>query len=224
MKYINPHHKITSWVAIVIVISVGTFFTYFIWAGANESWGYDYIYPQFNEKISRLITSVETLGWKTHRDEGYGFQLRHPDKYSKTISTIATNSVLGTPGNPVAGASVGPLIFIKADTAKLRKAADAKFNFYWNFKGQYESPDEYCNKGVVQNTNLDIRVASCLIVGKKTNYALIKGKTFDIFVDGSTSGFDKTLLDTYGPAGKAISQAELTQILSTFEFITPSAN
>ncbi len=222
-KKFNPHHKITSWVAIVIIASIGSFFVYMIWANANESWGYDYVYPEFHKKITKLITKVETIGWKTHRDEGYGFELRHPAKYVKTINIIASNSVLGSSSNPVPGASIGPLVFVKAETSAMRKLADSKFNLYWNYKGQNESPKDYCNKGVVENTSLDIRVASCLIAGKKANYALIKGKSFDIFVDGSSSGFDQTLLTEYGSAGVEVTQAELVQILSTFKFVTPAA-
>lgn len=222
MGKINPNRKVTSWVAIVITAVIGSFFVYMIWVKANESWGHDYVYPQINRKITKLITKVETVGWKTHRDEGYGFELRHPSKYSKTISVIAQNSSLGTQANPIHGASIGPLVFVKADTASLKQKAEAKFNSFWNHKGKNESPSDYCDKGIIENTKLDIRTASCLSGDKKSNYALIKGSAFDVFVDGATSGFDKTLLDTYGGAGAQVSKEEFTQILSTFKFITPS--
>ena len=58
------------------------------------------------------------------------------------------------------------------------------------------------------------------IGGKKVNYAYIKGKTFDMFVDGASSGYDKLLINAYGQAGTAVSQAEFVQILSTFEFLS----
>jgi hypothetical protein len=222
MGKINPQHKITSWVAVVIIASIGSFFVYMIWANANESWAYEYVYPQFNKRITKIITKVSTIGWKTHRDEGYGFELKHPAKYSGTIDIIAQNSILGTSASPVPGASIGPLIFIKADTSSLKNKADTKFNTFWNKKGKNESPTDYCDKGVVQNTSLDIRVASCLSNGKKANYALIQGNTFDMFVDGSTSGFDEKLISTYGLAGNAVSKEEFVQILSTFKFITPT--
>jgi hypothetical protein len=217
MKYVNfLGHKITSWVAIVIIAAFGAFFVYFIWANANESWGYDYVYPQLQQNATKLLTSVSTVGWKTHLDEGYGFELRHPAKYSKTISEVAANSVLGT----YPGATIGPLVFVKVEDTSLRQLANSKFNVYWNYKGRNESPKDYCNKGVVDNAKLDIRVASCVKGTTKTNYALIRGGGYDIFVDGASSGYNDVLLKAYGQAGNAVSAAEFTQILSTFKFLS----
>lgn len=210
-RFLNK--EITSWVAIVIIAAFGAFFVYFIWASANESWGYDYVYPSFNKRVTKLITRVETVGWKTYRDDGYGFQLRHPQKYSETVSTIVSNSILGLPGT-----TVGPLVFIKADTANLKQIASEKFNYYWNYKERNESPTNYCSKSIVDNKDLSIKVVSCVVGSKKTNYALIKGTSFDIFVDGSTSGYDSKLIKKYGSAGETVSKEELVQILSTFEF------
>lgn len=208
-------HEITSWVAIVIIAAFGTFFVYFIWASANESWGYDYVYPSFNKRVNKLITQVETIGWKTYKDDGYGFEVRHPARFSPTVSNIVSSSILGSIG----GTSVGPLVFIKADTANLKQIANSKFNYYWNYAGQSESPSNYCTKGAVSHTGIEVRIASCSVGAKNTNYAHIKGKTFDVFVDGSTSGYDKKLIDTYGQAGSAVSKDEFIQIMSTFEFV-----
>ncbi len=217
-KYINPHHHVTPWVAMIIIAAISATMGYFIWANANESWGYDYVYPEFNKKISRILTQTQTIGWKTYRDEGYGFQVSHPSKFSDTVSSVVANSILGAGQKTVPGTSVGPLIFIKADSAELRKLATTKFNVYWNYASRLESPKDYCSKGVIENTNLDIRVASCDKDGKKSNYAIIKGTNFDIFVDGATSGYNKNLLDAYGPAGN-MSQTEFTQIISTLKLI-----
>ncbi len=214
-KYFNPHHHITPWVAMVIIAAIGSTFVYFIWASANESWGYDYVYPEFNKKVTRFLTKTQTIGWKTYSDEGYGFQLSHPAKYSDTVSTIVTSSILGA----IPGTTVGPLVFTKVSSVEMRNLANSKFNVYWNYKGRQESPKDYCDKGVIDSKNLDIRIASCLKNGVKSNYALIKGKSFDIFVDGSTSGYNKALLDAYGKAGTAVSQTEFVQIISTLKLI-----
>jgi hypothetical protein len=187
---------------------------YFIWANANESWGYEYVYPQFNRTITKLITKSQTVGWKTYRDDGYGFTISHPAKYSGTVSTVVASSALGN----YPGTSVGPLIFVKADTSQMKALAQSKFNVYWNYKSKIESPTDYCSKGIIENTNLDIRVASCVKGNVKSNFAIINGKNIEMFVDGSTSGGNKALLDAYGNAGSAVSQTEFVQILSTFKF------
>ncbi|MEQ1500170.1 MAG: hypothetical protein ABL917_02215 [Parcubacteria group bacterium] len=214
-KYLNPHHHITPWVAMVIISAIGATFGYFIWTNANESWGYEYVYPEFNKKVTNFLTKTQTVGWKTYHDEGYGFQLNHPAKYSATVGNIVASSALG----PIPGTSVGPLIFTKVDTASMRQLANEKFNTFWNYRSRQESPKDYCDKGVIQNTSIDIRIASCTKNGTKSNYALIKGKYYDIFVDGSTSGYDKNLLDTYKSAGTAVSQTEFVQIISTLKLI-----
>lgn len=222
MGKFNPHHPVTSWVAIVIIAAIGSTWVYFIWASANDSWGEE-IYPQYRKTVAKVVAKIETAGWKTYRDEGYGFQVRHPVRYASTVSTIVGNSVLGTDGSPVPGTTVGPLVFIKADTSEMRKIANDKFNVYWNYASHQESPSNYCTQQTIQNISLNIRVAACTVGTKKTNYALVKGKNFDVFVDGGTSGFDKRLTDAYGSAGATVSESELIQILSTFEFVTPKA-
>jgi len=207
--------QVTPWVAILIITAVASFFVYFIWAGANESWASDSVYPTFNLHINKFLTSIETVNWKTHTDDGYGFTLKHPVKYSGTITEIAPNSILG-----IAGASIGPLVFVKLDTTALKNAGNTKFNYYWNYKGINESPKDYCTKGIIPSSKVDIRIVFCVMGSKKSNYAYIKGPKFDMFIDGATNGYDKLLINAYGPAGTAVSQAEFIQILSTFEFLS----
>lgn len=214
-KGLNPHIKITSWVAIVIILSIGSTFTYLIWANANESWVYETVYPKINKKISRAIINIETAGWKTYTDQGYGFSVSHPSKYSQTVSEIAPTSAIG-----VAGTTVGPIIFVRADTTALKNLADAKFNKYWNYLEKSESPNAYCRKQVMESSQgFDIKMAFCLIGGKEERYALIEGGEVTIFVDGYSGGSSQKIKDAYGTPSKAMSQNEFTQILSTFEFI-----
>ena len=209
------HRHITPWVAMVIIAGIGATFTFLIWANAHQSWGYEFVYPQLNAKVSRLLTNIETLGWKTYSDESYGFKVSHPAKYSDTVSNIVKSSILNAPGT-----SVGPLIFIKADTQNLKTAANNRFDRYWNYMSQAESPTNYCRKQVIEGIyGSEFRVVFCLINNKEERFAHIKGQKYDVFVDGYTSGYDKTLIDTYGTASKAMSQSEFTQILSTFSFI-----
>jgi hypothetical protein len=214
-KGFNPHIKVTSWVAIVIILSIGSTFTYLIWANANESWLYETAYPSINKKISRAIINIETAGWKTYNDQGYGFSVSHPSKYSKTVSEIAPSSAINTPGT-----TVGPIVFVNANTPALKAAADAKFNKYWNYMEKSESPNAYCRKQVMESEQgYDIKIVFCLIANKEERYALIETNDRAIFVDGYTGGSSKIIKDTYGTPTKAISQGEFTQILSTFKFI-----
>jgi hypothetical protein len=213
-KYINPHHKITSWVAFVIIAAIGSTCVYFIWVSANDSWGFDYVYPSFNAKVTKFLTNFETVGWLTHQDLGYGFEVRVPSKYSKTIDIVSQNSLLG-----VSGASIGPLVFVKAESPTMRKLASDTFNHYWNYLEKAESPTNYCRKQILEGADFNIKVVFCLINKKEENYAYIKGKNVDFFIDGFTSGYDKRLKDAYGMAGVTVSQTEFTQILSTFKFV-----
>ena len=207
------HHHITPWVAIVIVAAIAAMAGIVVWMKASESWVYEDIvtnYPRLRKTVSEVITAIGTVSWKTYRDDGYGFEIRHPAKYQKTIGKIV-GSVLGTTKKPVSGASVGPLVFVKAEDAKLRKAADQKFLSYWSNKS--------CVKKAINN-GLDVKLVFCTVDGAAVNYGLAKGTGYDIFVDGYTGGYDEELLKTYGKPGKAVSKAEMLTILSTFKFVS----
>ncbi len=206
------HYHITPWVAMVIIAALAALVAIWLWTKANDSWVYTNDptrYPKLRQSFSKVITAVGTVGWKSYRDDGYGFMLRYPAKYQKTVGSIV-GSVLGTTKAPVFGTSVGPLVFVKVEQTALKNKARAKFNFYW------ESND--CIKKSV-NTGLDIKLVFCEIEGEAINYGLVRGEEFDIFVDGYTAGYDKELLNTYGLPGKSVTPEEMLTILSTFTFL-----
>jgi hypothetical protein len=205
-KYSVGRVHVTPWVALIIFTAVSATFGFFIWMNAHESWLYEDTYtkyPTVRKHVSSLVTTIETVGWKTYRDEGYGFQVRHPSKYQEGVGKIVS-SVFG-----VSATSVGPLTFVKAESLALRTTVNAAFESYWNNKN--------CVKKAV-NTGLDIKLAFCTISGKPANYALVKGDDFDIFVDGYTFGYDKELASLYGGAKNTMSQSEMLTILSSFKF------
>ena len=205
------HHHVTPWAAIVIAAAIAAMAGIAVWMKASESWVYEDIgtrFPRLRKTVSEVITAIGTAGWKTYRDDGYGFQIRHPAKYQKTVGKVA-GSVFGTAKNPVFAASVGPLVFVKAEDAKLRKAANQKFLSYWNNKS--------CLKKAINN-GLDVKLVFCAVGGDAVNYGLAKGTSYDIFVDGYTGGYDQELLKAYGAPGKSVSKSEMLTILSTFKF------
>ncbi len=207
-------HHVTPWVAMVIIAAIAAMAGIVVWTQANESWVYQDVetrYPRLRKAVAEVITAVETVRWQTYRDDGYGFEIRNPAKYQKTVGKIV-GSVLGTKKNPVFGASVGPLVFVKAEKTELRKAASQEFLSYWN--------DKSCIKKAINN-GLDVKLVFCTVNGAAVNYALAKGTNYDIFVDGYTGGNDQELLKAYGTPGKAVSKSEMLTILSTFKFVSP---
>lgn len=78
----SPHHRITPWVALVIVAAIAATVGYLVWAKAHEAWPFDFDGPWSEVKRGGPSTSLGTTGdyagWKTYRNEEYGFEVKYP--------------------------------------------------------------------------------------------------------------------------------------------------
>lgn len=204
-KYSRGFLKVTSWVAIIIIASIAATLGFFIWTSAHESWLYEDQSTRFTivrRGISSVVTTLETVTWKTYRDEQFKFQVRHPAKYQENIGKVVS-SPFG-----VSGTTVGPLVLVKADDTGLKTRLENSFNSFWNNKS--------CVKKAI-NKDLDIKIALCTFSDGEANYALVKGDTSDIFVDGRVFRTNAELASLYTDKNP-MSQDEFLTILSSFKF------
>src|SRR3990167_9223846 len=72
----SGHRHVTAWVALVIVAAIAATAGYLVWAKAHEAWPYDEV--DLSSPSTSLGTASDLAGWKTYRNEEYGFEVRYP--------------------------------------------------------------------------------------------------------------------------------------------------
>ena len=72
----SGHHHITAWVALIIVAAIAATAGYLVWAKAHETWPYDEV--DLSSPSTSLGTTGDVAGWKTYRNEEYGFEFKYP--------------------------------------------------------------------------------------------------------------------------------------------------
>jgi hypothetical protein len=171
---------------------------------------------QENPEPEQIVIS-STSGWKTYDNEKHQFTLKYPANL--TAGSISDNSVLGTFDAPVRGFHVGPLVLVVLKDATLKKDAQDLFNNLYEtasnpkvVDGEAVPPIE-CHTQNVTNTNVvSIRSVSCDGEGGPARYAYIGGKSYDVFVDGYSKGYDNA------NHGEFASTSDYGTLLSTFVF------
>lgn len=169
--------------------------------------------PDPNAQIQADL-DAKTAGWKTYDNTKYSYEVKYPANLS--AGKISTNSVLGDFQNPVPGFDVGPLVFVtlKAD---LRKAGADYFNESYNLAlhplaPTPDGPVVGCTIDKITNPNVQVQSVACTGEGGPARYALIKGKDYDVFVDGYSKGFDSQDNTDFAASSDYIT------LLSTFKF------
>ncbi len=164
-------------------------------------------------------TSVaSTVGWKTYSNDKHAFTVQHPP-YLKA-GAVSDNSVLGTFQVPVRGFHVGPLVLVALKDKSLAKDAMDYFNGVYNAalnpqpQPGAEAGAVVCTVDKIANPNVvSIKSVSCEGEGGPAKYAYITGKSYDVFVDGYSKGYDNS------GSGDFTNTSDYPTILSTFIFV-----
>ncbi|MGC9603417.1 MAG: hypothetical protein ABSF47_03025 [Minisyncoccia bacterium] len=156
----------------------------------------------------KFTSQIDTSGWQTYRNEQYGFEFKYSTPFPN-IGRNALNSELGTVDNPVGGIYFGPLVFVVLQDEQQKTKAESYFQSVYEHGLNSSSPIQE----QVNNPYVQVRLVSF----HGGSYAFIKGEKYDVFMDGSSGGFDKLGSDYFGK----LSHGEMIGVLSTFKFISP---
>ena len=162
------------------------------------------------------VNLSSTVGWKTYTNDKHGFSIQYPS--SLKAGSVSDNSVLGTFQVPVRGLHVGPLVIVALEDKTLKKDAQDYFDSYYNEAQNPRpaapgEPSMACSIDKVTNSQVvGIKSVSCNGEGGAARYAYITGKTYDVFIDGYSKGYDSQ------DNGSIASATDYTTILSTFIF------
>lgn len=178
---------------------------------------------QTNQELDYTITDSQISGWKVYVNNKLGFQLEFPEYYS-TTGKQATNSTFGSADNPVLGVYVGPFVFVRLNSAELKKQAQGYMEIGSAVSqplSDGDMPAPVCKVEIIPNQSAEIKFIYCTGEGGPAYYAYIKGKNSEIFVDGYSCGWNaKDCSDVYGsnPGGYEKSP-DIKEVLKTFKFI-----
>ncbi|MDP3795121.1 MAG: hypothetical protein Q8R13_04325 [bacterium] len=156
--------------------------------------------------------ATDTSNWKTYRNEEYGFALRHPPYLG--AGAPSENSVLGTAEEPVPGIYVGTVVFVIAEDDLLKKAT---IDYFATLKNFADHPEQYqeqvsCVRQAIPKPTVSVELLRC----NRAFYGLIKGGSYDIFVDGYSRGFNTVQAEMMGEFKNF--DKEIGLMLSTFTF------
>lgn len=169
-------------------------------------------------------TSTSIDDWKTYKDERYGFEFKYPDyikdtaPYTEGLSRIDEAAKLWPKyAQNYKGYQnefrIGHDIFTILITPNDRKFGE---EYGLQKDDSYDSPLSMCKTISLENKN--IRAVKCGTEEGSYVSALITGKNFDIFVNGTHSG----ILYYLGIEDNYIKTDDYPYLLSTFKFIEPS--
>jgi|GEM_PF-2950913 hypothetical protein len=154
--------------------------------------------PAANQTTQTPATqnAVIPADWKTYTNDKHGFSVKYPS--AMKAGSVSSNSVLGTYQVPVKGLHVGPLVLIALEDAGLKKQAQDYFAGYYN-EAVNPAPTQpadgpgpiACTLDKVSNSNVvSIKSVTCSGEGGGAKYAYITGKSYDVFIDGYSKGYD----------------------------------
>lgn len=159
-------------------------------------------------------TDVSADGNKIYTDKNRSYSFTYSSNVA--VGAKANNSVLGTADINVPGIYVGNYVFVVADTQTLRNEAEEYFGKLADTAKNPPPvepgfPSIECKLETVENS-VNIQLVSCTGEGGPAVYGLVKGTSYDIFVDGYSRGWDsKATL-------KTLPYDDLKKILQTFKF------
>ncbi|HTL39754.1 MAG TPA: hypothetical protein VL306_02995 [Methylomirabilota bacterium] len=180
----------------------------------------DQIPPAVDPNIQiQADLDAKTADWKTYTNTKYSYEVKYPANLS--AGKISTNSVLGDFQNPVQGFDVGPLVFVSLK-GDLRKTGADYFNESYNLALHPLAPQPGvspggCTLDKINNPSTTVQSVSCTGEGGAGRYGLIKGKNYDVFIDGYSKGFDDQDNTDFANADDYIT------LLSTFKFTGDNA-
>jgi len=175
--------------------------------------------PQPDQMTTNPSVS-DSSNWQTYVNQKHGFSVKYP--LGLKVGAVSSNSVLGSYQVPIKGFHVGSLVFVLLKDPEVKQQADGYFKESLDLalhpvQAAPGEPTESCKQDKISNTNsnvVSVQSVSCNGEGGPSRYAYIKGSSYDVFVDGYSSGFDAD----YGPAAKSFTDADYAAILGSFAF------
>jgi hypothetical protein len=188
---------------------------------ANQTQTQTQAQQQADQTPAAPLSSI--VGWKTYSNDKHGFTVQYPS-YLKA-GAVSGNSVLGTATVPVKGLHVGPLVLVALEDKDLQKQAQDYFDGFYNAPipvqtknspsagtGDGQGTPQCTHDNITNNHVVSIKSVSCNGEGGTERYAYITGKTYSVFVDGYSKGFDNS------GSGDFTNTTDYATILSTFIF------
>jgi hypothetical protein len=165
---------------------------------------------------------VSTTGWKVYENDKHKFSIMYPPTHK--AGEVSENSVLGTFQAPVRGFHVGPLVLVILKDATLKKEAQDYFDGVYKAAtnpapsaGEEVAPIECKINSITNSKVVSTKAVTCNGEGGLARYAYIQGKSYDVFVDGYSKGYDNS------NNGDFTGDADFVTVLSTFTFTTEAS-
>jgi hypothetical protein len=165
------------------------------------------------EQCNEASTTDITANWKTYTNEKYGFSLR----YLPTFTHVGEE----VPDPLGEGIRIGPSVFVIVKDDAKRKEAEQMFNKYYNYIKNPPLPNDNEEAvSVYEEEKIDNPYISVRNVRFFDGFfALIKGNSYDIFVDGTNRTFDFAANNFFNASDQGIGDADV-RMLSSFRFTT----